>query len=213
MFLFITVQASAQKTIVPEDTTSNCDQILAALQAAATPAAATKLPLSFFGVGIGGETKQEGPDRIADAAVVNKLVTITDDDNTTTGPVLEAHAYIWNIAHDYAVRDGKGRVYVTDKQPCKTADVFPTIATGPFTMLRVGDNEIIKSFGLGWMVGFRLRESESSLNIGVAYTYQQDVKTFAKGFEEGKELPAGEATIRYRNRDGRGLAFVVSFGF
>ena len=216
--LLLTIPVWAQRHFVTTDSTDDCATTLASLPNGGTPTNATKLPLSYFGVGIGSDAKRGGPDRIADAAVVGGKITTLDDDNVVMGPVLEAHALALTIKHDWAVRDANGRFVIMrriddDQQPCKAASEFPTIAAGPFTMLRLGDSEIIKSFGLGLMVGFRLKESESSLNVGVAYTRQQDVKTYASGFEEGNSLPTGETDIRYRNTDGDGIAVVVSFGW
>jgi len=80
-------------------------------------------------------------------------------------------------------------------------------------MTRVGDNEIVKSFGVGWMFGFRVHQTDSSLNIGMAYTIENNVKRLASGFQEGDALPAGETTIRYRTGRGNSIALVASFGF
>lgn len=209
----MSVPGIAQRSSIATTGESDCDVALGLLRQTGTPTSATKLPLSHFGVGIGADGKSSGADRISDAAVVNGKITTLDDDNVIMGPVLEAHALVFTIRHDWAVRDDSGRVFVTQNKPCKAASEFPTIATGPFTMLRLGDSEVIRSFGVGWMVGFRLKQSENSLNLGVAYTLQQDIKTYASGFEEGNPLPTGEQAIRYRKTDGEGLAVVVSFGW
>jgi hypothetical protein len=213
LIFMVTLPALGQRSTIAANHPGSCSATLKTLKEGGTPAAATKLPLSYFGVGIGADAKGGGSDRIADAAVVGGNITTLDDDNVTMGPVLEAHAFVFTLTHDWAVRDDEGNLFVTKEKPCDAPDEFPTIATGPFTMLRLGDNEIIKSLGVGWMVGFRLRQSDNSLNVGIAYTFQQDVKTYAAGFEEGKPLPTGEKEIRYRNKDGRGLAVVISFGW
>lgn len=216
LFFFVfalAVPSAAQRSLISTTAADDCDTALRLLEQTGTPTSATKLPLSHFGVGIGADSKSGGPDRISDAAVVNGKITTLDDDNVIMGPILEAHALVFTIRNDWAVRDDVGRLFVTQNQPCKSASEFPTIATGPFTMLRLGDKEVIRSFGIGWMVGFRLKQSENSLNIGVAYTLQQDVKAYASGFEEGNALPTGEQAIRYRTTDGEGVAFVVSFGW
>ncbi len=188
----------AQRSFVSTSADDDCGEAILALEEGGTPASATKLPLSYFGVGIGADRKRGGPDRITEAAIVGGKITTLDDENTIAGPILEAHALAITIKRDWAVKTDDGQLFVTKEKPCKAPSEFPTVATGPFAMLRLGDKEIIKSFGVGWMIGFRLRQSESSLNVGVAYTFQQDVKTYAKGFEEGIHY----LTVRRRSDSG-----------
>jgi hypothetical protein len=191
---------------------TGCDDVITALEDSGTPAPAAKLPLSNFGVGIGGVVNI-GDDRIADAAVVNGKIVILSDENLTLGPVLEAHALSFTIDNVWAVKDSKGQTYVTNTKPCDAAGEFPTIAHGPFVVTRVGDNEIVKSLGVGWMFGFRIRQTDTSLNVGLAYTLETNVKRLADGFEEGNALPTGESAIRFRTGRGTAVALVVSFGF
>jgi len=192
---------------------ATCGEVRAALEDDGTPAPASKLPLSYFGVGIGG-VSNTGATRVSDTAIVNGKIVVTSDDNLTLGPVLEAHALVFTMRNLWATHDAKGRLYVLDdKPPCEAAGVFPTIAHGPFVVTRVGDNEIVKSLGVGWMVGFRIKQTDASLNVGLAYTLESNVKRLAKGFEEGQPLPTGETAVRFRTGRGTALALVVSFGF
>jgi len=190
----------------------SCKDVLDALAESGTPANASKLPLSYFGVGIGAISGR-GRERVSEAAIVNGKVIVTASANLSLGPVLEAHALIFQVSNLWGVRDTKGHLYVTSERPCRAAAEFPTIAHGPFTMLRVGDNDVVKSLGVGWMMGFRLKQSDASLNIGLAYTLENNVKTLAKGFEDGQALPAGETAIRFRTGSGSAGALIISFGW
>lgn len=61
-------------------------------------------------------------------------------------------------------------------------------------------------------MGFRLQQTNNSLNIGIGYAYELNVKNLAKGFEEGTEH-ADNTVIRYRTTHGSAVIVVVSFGF
>lgn len=193
--------------------TSDCARVKAALEAEGEESDATKLPLSYFGIGIGAINNIGEDDWVSDAQLVNKKVTIIEDQNLVAGPVLEAHALIFTRKHLWALPADDGRYFVTDsKPPCQAAVEFPLIAHGPFVMLRVGDTEIVKSVGAGWMMGFRMQQKNTSLNVGVAYSFELNAKTLAKGFAEGTEHADG-TTILYRTTRGSALALVISFGF
>lgn len=204
--------ARAQITGMIADKTAACTTRMAAINAGMT-VPATMPDLKHFGAGIAADRKTSGPDRIREAEVVGGKVTVTDVDNATVGPIIEAHAFVFTLKHDWAVENSKGDLVVTRVQPCATASEFPTVAMGPFTMLNFGDEQFIKSIGIGWMFGFRVKQTETSLNIGLAYTIQQDVKALATGFKDGEPLPTGEESIRYRSDDGSGFAIVLSFAW
>ena len=194
-------------------TALNCADALTQLEASGTPAPATNLPLSHFGVGIGAEIKNGGPDRVSDATIVNGKVTVVADQSTTAGAILETHALAFPVISKFAVASSDGRIFVNDVQPCAAAGTFPIVAMGPFAALRVGENQIVQSFGAGWMFGFRMKESDQSLNVGLAYMFQPQVKTLASGFADGQAPPTGETTVRFRTRSGRAIALVLSFGW
>lgn len=192
-------------------TPDDCGDVREALDEGGTPAPATKLPLSMFGVGIGGVSSL-GDDRIESAELVDDRIVVTADDDVSLGAIMEAHALIFTREHLWAVHDEKGRLYVTSEKPCEAAGKFPTIAHGPFAALQVSGDDIIGGLGVGWMMGFRMKQSDSSLNIGLAYMLQDDVKTLANGFREGQTLKDGQE-IQYRTGRGSAIALVISFGF
>ncbi len=190
----------------------DCADERALLDDSGTPATATQLPLSFFGAGIGA-ISSTGDDRVESAEVVNNQIVVTEDDDLSLGPIMEAHALVFTLNHLWALHDDKGRVYVTREKPCQAAALFPTVAHGPFVALQLDSDQLVSALGVGWMVGFRMKQSDSSLNVGLAYTLQSDVKTLADGFNEGQALPAGQTAIQYHTGRGSALALVVSFGF
>lgn len=204
--------ALGQITAAAENTTAPCDAKIIAFSSGTSVPASTP-DLKHFAPGFAADMKTSGPDRIREAEVVGGKVVVTDVDNATVGPILEAHAFVFTLKNHWAVENDKGDLVVTRKQPCATATEFPTVATGPFAMLRFGDEQFVKSIGVGWMVGFRVKQTERILNLGVAYTIQQDVRVLATGFKDGEPLPAGEEAIRYRSDDGNGFAVVVSFAW
>lgn len=204
--------ALGQITPAAENKTAACDNKISGFSSGMSVPASTP-DLKHFAPGFAADRKTAGPDHIREAEVVNGKVVVTDVDNATVGPILEAHAFVFTLKNDWAFENEKGDLVVTRNQPCATATEFPTVATGPFAMLRFGDEQFIRSIGVGWMVGFRVKQTERILNLGVAYTIQQDVRALATGFKDGEPLPAGEESIRYRSDDGTGFAIVVSFGW
>jgi hypothetical protein len=213
VLVFLAVRVSAQVNSFAEAPQGDCSAALGILEQGGTKAAATELPLSHFGIGIGAETKVSGPDRVTEAAVVNGRIVVLGDQNTIAGVVLETHALSFPIVRRWAVQRKSGGFYVTDRRPCEGAAAFPVVAVGPFAALRVGDSQIVQSFGAGLMFGFRIKETDQSLNLGVAYMLQPQVKTLATGFADGQPLPAGETAVRFRIRSSRALALVLSFGW
>lgn len=204
--------ALAQVTGAVLNKTAACDNQIGAYSSG-IPVPAAVPDLKHFGVGFAADRKTSGPDRVAEAEVVGGKVTVTDLDNAAVGPILEAHVFAFTLKHDWALRNEKGALVVTDVQPCAGATKFPTVAHGPFAMLNFGEEQFVKSIGVGWMVGFRVKQTERILNLGLAYTIQQDVRALATGFKDGEPLPAGEESIRFRSDDGAGLAIVISFGW
>jgi hypothetical protein len=190
---------------------ADCGAISEALEEAGDEAPVSDTPLSRFGAGIGAVSSL-GDDRIETAELVDDKIVVTADDDVSLGAIMEVHALRFVLDSLWAVRDDDGRLYVTRDKPCEAATEFPTIAHGPFAALSLGDEEVIKGVGIGWMIGFRIRETDSSLNIGLAYMLQDDAKTLADGFNEGDPLPGGDE-IKYRTGRGSALALVISFGF
>lgn len=201
--------APAAAVAAPAD---DCSDERALLDDSGTPATATESPLSFFGAGIGAISSL-GDDRVEAAEVVNNVIVVTQDDDATLGPIMEAHALVFGVRNLWALRDRKGRLYVTSSKPCEGAEVFPTVAHGPFVAMQLDSDQLISALGVGWMVGFRMKQSNSSLNVGLAYTLENEAKTLADGFEEGKPLPSGQTAIQFHTGRGSALALVVSFGF
>jgi hypothetical protein len=73
---------------------------------------------------------------------------------------------------------------------------------GPFVGIQPGgSDEIIEAFGLGVMIGFKRKPTDtSSWNLGVAYIVDPSVKVLGDGFEENQEPPPGEKEVRLKKR-------------
>lgn len=131
-----------------------------------------------FGVGMGFSQAKSS---IAEAAVVNGVVTATKSERQRPRIVLEAHYY-----------------GVCEPRPCTTADY----GFGPFFAIAPEGDKAIASFALGLMLGARDKSAGASagFSIGLGAVLDREVKMLAPGIEEGKPLPAGETTPRIITR-------------
>ena len=157
--------------------------VAAALIGVATPASAQIGP--GFGVGI---VHLGGKARVDDASVVNGIVRVNRDSNTSIRPMVDVHAPIWPIS-------GK-------------------IKAGPFIGVQFSKEQLVDSLGTGLMFSLETgTAAPKRLNLGLGVVLDPNVRTLGNGIEEDQPLPAGETEIRYRSTSKFGVFFMTSVGF
>ena len=169
-----------------------------------------------FGTGYGVVVSLSHRPRVEEAQLIGGLVRVTKDNDVAFGPILELHKF-YGIAGK-RIAKGSG-VYFLGRVPsgCEEAllaetDV-PLVGFGPFVGLRIGGDEVVQSFALGLMFGFRKADGDKSLNLGIAYATDPHVRTLGDGIEEGKALPAAETQIRFKTTHQNSLIFLFSVGW
>ena len=171
-----------------------------------------------FGGGYAALVSLGDESRVEEAEVVNGLVRVKKDNDVQFGPVLEMHKFVWPLRSQTLVKVGNDWVLATEAVGgCIDDDIphksVPLIAAAPFVTVRVGGNDVVQSFGVGVMFGFRTAESDKSLNFGLAYVTDPSVKTLGDGIEDGSALPTGETQIRYKNTHQEGIMVLFSVGW
>ena len=155
---------------------------LAAL-GAAQPAHAQLKP--GFGVGVVMDFSDKT--RVNEASVVNGIVRVNSDSNTSFRPMIDVHAPIWKLSG--------------------------TITAGPFIGVQLSKEQLVDSLGGGLMVSLPVGKTIKTLNLGLGAVVDPNVRTLGNGIKEDEALPAGETEIRYRNTGKIGLLFMTSVGF
>jgi hypothetical protein len=173
-----------------------------------------------FGGGYAAVVNLDGRPKLeadGDAQVVGGVVRINKDEDVQFGPILELHKFVGTLASKKLAK--VGGVYLRGEEvppgcaPEETVEV-PLIGVGPIATVRFGsDGNMVQSFGIGVMFGFRKDSSDNSLNIGIAYVTDLDAKTLGDGIEEGKALPNGETAIRFKTTNLEGVMVLVSVGW
>lgn len=142
-----------------------------------------------FGVGVG--IVGTPSNRLARTAqVINGVVRVDDSPTVTASILLESHYFF-------------------------TGD-HPKWGHGPFVALRSGGetNQVIDSIGVGYMVGFRYKEtSPTSWNIGAGLSVTPNAKTLGDGVSRNEPLPLGETEVRFKNRSLLGFMVLASFSW
>jgi hypothetical protein len=144
-----------------------------------------------FGLGVG--VVGAPSDRLAQngAQVVNGIVRVEDQSNTTASVLLESHYFF------------------ADKER-------PRFGHGPFVALRSGgsSNQIIDSIGLGYMLGWRYDDkSNSSWNIGAGLSINPSARVLGDGITKNAPLPLGETEVRTQTQTLLGFMILVSFSW
>ena len=175
-----------------------------------------------FGGGYGMVASFGNRTRVKEAEVVGTKVRVTKDEDVQFGPMLELHKFVWTLKEETVGRDPSDKKYrlvgatasclqraatLTNRAP------IPLIGFGPFIGLRLGTEDVVESFGLGVMFGFRKTESDVSLNVGIAVMTDPNARTLGDGVEEGKPLPDGETVIRYKTGHQEGWSLLFSVGW
>ncbi len=151
----------------------------------------TPSPWDTFGFGAGlSYTIDTGQnDRIKSAEIRNGIVRVTDKENGIPRLILEVHYFFKKTGELRGSEWGYG----------------------PFVAIQPGENEIINAIALGWMWGFRDKDSgKVSWNIGVGVSADPNTQILGDGFEENQPVPAGETEIRYKEETQYGVMITFS---
>lgn len=130
-------------------------------------------------------------DSIEDAVIENGIVRVKETAQRTESLMFETH-YTTGFDND------------------------DTVADGPFVAIELtdGEGEELKAYGFGWMWSFQFdSESKRSVNIGVGYYVNKEVRSLASGFVDGEPVPTGYTDIQYREDDERGWMVMLSHTF
>lgn len=176
-----------------------------------------------FGGGYGIVADFGGRSRVKEAEVIGNLVRVTKDEDVRFGPMLELHKFMWPLK-EKTVEKFSDQVYrLVPKENCSRpatfTDTVPAkepialIAFGPFIGLRLGTENVVESFGVGVMFGFRKFDKDTSLNVGFAVMTDPNARTLGDGIEEGKPLPTGETEIRFKTGHQEGWSLLFSVGW
>lgn len=155
-----------------------------------------------FGLGLGMAIDISEGDRVEEASVVAGVVRVNKTGNAQPRILLETH-YFWQLAFEERTRQiGSQAIRIRE------AD----IGIGPFVAVQGSDEQVLESFALGVMIGFKRSES-SSLNLGFGLVLDPDVKTLGDGIVENQPLPAGETEVRFKQESRWGIVALASFSF
>jgi hypothetical protein len=149
-----------------------------------------------WGMGIGVGVDFGGRTRVKSARVVGNLVRVEEENDITPRIFLETHNFL-----NRKVRGG-------EKKPTDAL-----WGNGPFAALQSSTEEVIESFSIGYMWGFRTSpDSNAGLNFGIGVVLDPGVQMLGDGVEEGKPLADGDE-LRYKKESRVGLAIMTSFSF
>lgn len=137
-----------------------------------------------FGIGLSYTFDTGDNDRVKSAEVVDGIVRVNDEENGIPRLVLEGHYFFGdedNFAH------------------------------GPFVAVQPGDDEIINSAAIGWMIGLRKKDQGSnSWNLGLGISADPNVQILGDGIKENKPLPGNEENVRYKEKTQYGVMILFS---
>lgn len=152
-------------------------------------------PLKSLNLGVAiGVNFNVGSNRVSSADVVNGVVRVNEDDNTSLAIVGEGH---------YFFHPG-GRFLGLD------ADHW---GVGPFFAAVVNESTL-KSFGVGAMMGFKPSEAGGhAFTVGLGVAFTPDTKVLGDGVFANKPLPTGETTVRFKTTTATSLMLIVGTTF
>jgi hypothetical protein len=137
-----------------------------------------------FGIGLSYTFDTGNNDRVKSAEVVDGLVRVNDEENGIPRLVLEGH-YFFGDDDDFA--------------------------HGPFVAVQPGDDEIINSAAIGWMIGLRKKGTKTnSWNLGIGIAADPNVQILGDGIDANKALPGNEDSIRYKEKTQYGVMILFS---
>jgi hypothetical protein len=137
--------------------------------------------VDFMGMkwGLGFGFSFSTSDAIDEAEIVNGIVRATSDNKQQPRAVLEFHKYFW--CND-SFRDG-------------------TRGCGPFIAVTASPENVLAGVGLGFMYGRRISvDDPGGFSVGVGAILDAKVKDLADGFTENQPPPAGETSVRFREK-------------
>jgi hypothetical protein len=144
-----------------------------------------------FGMGAGlSFTYDTGEDdRVESAEIVDGIVRVTDEENGIPRIVLESHYFM--------------------------GDQDSAVLHGPFVAIQPGDDDIINSIALGYMVGLARKgaDRDKTWNIGVAIAADPNVQVLGDGLKPDRALPGNETEIRFKEETQYGIMVVFSRGW
>jgi hypothetical protein len=162
---------------------SKCVSAFLAALIFAQPASAQIKP--GFGVGV---VHLGGKARVDEASLVNGLVRVDRDSNTSIRPMVDVHAPVIPISEN--------------------------ITAGPFVGVQFSTAQVVDSLGAGMMISLPTGgTAPKTLNLGIGAVLDPNVRTLGNGIEEDQPLPPGETSIRFRNTSKFGVFFMTSVGF
>lgn len=149
-----------------------------------------------LGVGFGVVMDVGGRDRVESATAVNGVVRVDRKRNIEPRLVSEIHYLLLPPL-----------TFLGISQPGDWG-------IGPFAAIQSSSTDLLDSFGLGLMLGFRATENHSqAFTIGVGVIYDRGAKVLGGGLRDGAPLPAGEESVRLREEGRPGLLLMASFAF
>lgn len=142
-----------------------------------------------FGYAIGITVYRQERKSIREAAIVNGIVRIMEEESTGARLMLESHYFF-----PFPLQKEK-------------------IGIGPFLALEISGKQFSK-FGAGIMVGFRYNtKTTKSFNIGIGWFHDSNFKKLGDGLNRNQPAPTGEYVIRYKLTGWDGPLFIFSFSF
>ena len=153
-----------------------------------------------FGGGISFTLDVGTSDRISDAALVNGIVRVNDENNGRARIMLESH-YFFTPQADI------------DFLGLKNAQREKQWGWGPFIALQPGTDDVIEAVGMGVMFGARRGAGDDSFNLGFGVVVDPNTRILGEGLRANKPLPVGESAIRYKEEMQTGFLILSSFSF
>lgn len=153
-----------------------------------------------FGGGISFTLDVGTSDRISDAALVNGIVRVNDENNGRARIMLESHYFFTPRAN----------IDFLDLRNTRDEKQW---GWGPFIALQPGTDDVIEAVGMGVMFGARRGAGDDSFNLGFGVVVDPNTRILGEGLRANKPLPAGESAIRYKEEMQTGILILSSFSF
>jgi hypothetical protein len=196
---------SISSAVRAEQPTLTGDEAKKALQAqvaleARTVAATKKFIGLDWALGLGVASDLDSGSRVDKASVVNGVVRVEEKSNTQTRIFLEIHMF--------------GLGYLAKHKSFEELEKKPLFGQGPWVGIQSSKDDVLDSFGLGWMWGWRKEVTDAnSFNLGIGLVLDPKVQVLGDGIEANRPLPTGETAIRFKKESRISGAILVSFGF
>ncbi len=153
-----------------------------------------------FGGGISFTLDIGTSDRISDAALVNNIVRVNDENNGRARIMLESH-YLFTPMNDIPFLG------------LENTRAQKQWGWGPFIALQPGTDDVIEAVGMGVMFGVRRGAGDQSFNLGFGVVVDPNTRILGEGLLPNKPLPIGETAVRYKEEMQTGILILSSFSF